>query len=135
MAFFDKITKSVSEASQKTVNKTKELADTAKLNSTISGEEKKLNNLYLQIGKLYVDLHREDCEEAFAEKISEVNAAEEKINDLKQQIRDIKGVQVCEKCGADVAAGSSFCTVCGNEMPKVLQPISAVSFGAPKCTG
>ena len=41
----------------------------------------------------------------------------------------------CIYCGAVLDDGMRFCTVCGNEMPKVLQPISAVSFGAPKCTG
>ena len=39
MAFFDNFTKMVSEAGQKTVQKTKEFADTAKLNSQISDEE------------------------------------------------------------------------------------------------
>ena len=36
MSIFDKIGKTVSEAGQKTIAKTKELADTSKLNSMIS---------------------------------------------------------------------------------------------------
>ena len=41
MAFLDKLSKTVTEASQKTLAKTKELADTSRLNSLISEEEKK----------------------------------------------------------------------------------------------
>ena len=46
MAFLDKLSKTVTEASQKTLAKTKELADTSRLNSLISEEEKKITNQY-----------------------------------------------------------------------------------------
>lgn len=42
MAFFDKLSKTVTEVSQKTIAKAKELADTSRLNSMIS-EEKRLS--------------------------------------------------------------------------------------------
>ena len=57
MAFFDNLSKKVSEAGQKTIQKTKELADTSRLNAMIADEEKAINNAYYQIGKLYVSLH------------------------------------------------------------------------------
>ena len=44
MAFFDELSKKVTEASQKTIAKTKELADTSRLNSMISEEEKVITN-------------------------------------------------------------------------------------------
>lgn len=53
MAFFDKLSKTVTEVSQKTIAKAKELADTSRLNSMISEEEKVIANQYFQIGKLY----------------------------------------------------------------------------------
>ena len=52
MAFFDKLSKTVTEVSQKTIAKAKELADTSRLNSMISEEEKVIANQYFQIGKL-----------------------------------------------------------------------------------
>lgn len=58
MAFFDKIGKTVTEVSQKTIAKTKELADTSRLNTMISEEERIIANQYFQIGKLYVSIHR-----------------------------------------------------------------------------
>ena len=66
MAFFDKLSKTVTEVSQKTIAKAKELADTSRLNSMISEEEKVIANQYFQIGKLYVSVHKDDFEDDFA---------------------------------------------------------------------
>lgn len=119
MAFFDKISRAVTETGQKTLAKTRELADTSRLNSLISEEEKKITNLYYQIGKLYVSIHREDHEEEFLGMIKAIADAEAKINDCKRQIQNIKGVQRCEKCGAEVPRGVAFCSSCGTPMPKI----------------
>lgn len=119
MAFFDKLSKTVTEASQKTIAKTKELADTSRLNSMISDAEKIITNQYFQIGRLYVSLHNEDYEEDFAGMIGTIAESEAKIRDYKKQIQDIKGVQRCEKCGTEVANGAAFCSSCGATMPKI----------------
>ena len=118
MDFFERISKTVTEASQKTIAKTKELTDTSRLNSLISEEEKKITNLYYQIGKLYVSIHREDNEEDFGGMIKSLSDAELKVESYKKQIQDIKGVQRCEKCGAEVPRGVAFCSSCGTAMPK-----------------
>jgi len=119
MAFFDKLSKTVTEAGQKTIAKTKELADTSRLNSMISEEETVITNQYFQIGKLYVSIHKEDFEEDFAGMIATIMEAEAKIKDCKMQIQDIKGVRRCEKCGAEVANEAAFCSACGASMPKI----------------
>lgn len=119
MAFFDNLSKKVSEAGQKTIQKTKELADTSRLNAMISDEEKTINSTYFHIGKLYVSIHKDNCEEEFQNMIQTIAEAEAKIRDYKKQIQDIKGVQRCEKCGAEVPSGAAFCSSCGATMPKV----------------
>lgn len=119
MAFLDKLSKSVTEASQKTIAKTKELADTSRLNSMISEQEKIITNQYFQIGKLYVSIHKDNFEDDFSGMIVAIADAEAKIRDYKKQIQDIKGVQRCEKCGAEVPNGAAFCSSCGATMPKI----------------
>lgn len=120
MAFFDDLGKKVSEAGQKTIQKTKEFSDTSRLNSMISDEEKRINNNYYQIGKLYVALRGNSYEEDFATMISAIYESELKIKEYKKQIQDIKGVQRCEKCGAEVPREAAFCSSCGVAMPKIL---------------
>lgn len=119
MAFFDKLSRTVTEASQKTIAKTKELADTSRLNTMISEQEKIITNQYFQIGKLYVSIHKDNFEDDFAGMIAAIADAEAKIRDYKKQIQDIKGVQRCEKCGAEVPNGAAFCSSCGATMPKI----------------
>lgn len=63
MSFFNNLGQKISDVSQTTIKKTKDLADTAKLNLNISEEEHKINTAYEQIGKWYVEKHREDAEE------------------------------------------------------------------------
>lgn len=119
MAFFDEIGKKVSEAGQKTIQKTKELSDTTRLNAMISDEEKKINNNYFQIGKLYVLNYKDNYEESFAGIISAINESELKISEYRKQIQNIKGVQHCVKCGAEVLRDAAFCSSCGAAMPKM----------------
>ena len=133
MAFFENLSKTVTGVSQKTIAKTKELADTSRLNSMISEEEKVITNQYFQIGKLYVSIHKDDFEDDFAGMIGAIAEAEAKIRDYKKQIQDIKGVQRCEKCGAEVPNGAAFCSSCGASMPKMQPPISADYIKCGNC--
>ena len=119
MAFFDDLGKKLTQAGQTAAQKTKEIAEIAKLNSQISDEDKRIESNYSQIGKLYVTLHGENCESDFTEMISAIRESEKKIAEYRQQISDIKGIVKCEKCGAEVANGAAFCSACGAPMPVV----------------
>lgn len=117
MAFFDDLGKKLTQAGQTAVEKTKKVADIAKLNSYIYDEEKRIDNNYREIGKLYLSLHGEEPEGEFAGMISAIREAEEKICGFRHQITEIKGIVVCEKCGAEVPLNAVFCSSCGAPMP------------------
>lgn len=119
MGLLDDFGKKVSDAGQKTLQKTKEMSEVVRINSLISQNESRLNNLYYQIGKLYVSVHGNEREEAFSEMIDSVAEMEQQISGYRKQIQDIKGVQRCEKCGAEVPIGVAFCSACGAAMPKM----------------
>lgn len=119
MAFFDDISKKITQTGQSAVQKTRDMTEVARLNGAVSDEEKKINSLYLQVGKLYMAIHSNDYESDFAGMISAIRDSETKIQQYKQQIEDIKGITHCEKCGAEVPNNVLFCSVCGNAMPKV----------------
>ena len=95
--FFDDLGRKISQAGQSAVQKTKEMTDIVKLNSSIADEEKKIRNSYVEIGKLYVSLHGEEHEPDFDKLMADVHEAEEKINDYRKQIGNIKGIVKCEK--------------------------------------
>lgn len=114
MAFMDDLNKMMSNAGKKT----REMADSAKINSAISEEEKKINALYYQAGKLYVALHPTDYEPEFGSVMAQIADVEAKLSNYRQQLMQIKGVIPCSQCGADVPRNSVFCPSCGNEMPR-----------------
>lgn len=66
MAFWDNLSQKASETTAKAVQRAKEMSDIARLNSMISEEETKINNIYYQVGKLYVAMHPQDHEEEFS---------------------------------------------------------------------
>lgn len=119
MALWDSLGKKASETTAKAVQQARILSETAKLNSLISDEDKRINNYYYQIGKLYATIHQNDCEDDFKGMIAAIVESEQKIKEYRVQIHNIKGVVHCEKCGAEVAKGAAFCSSCGAEMPKI----------------
>ena len=123
MGFFDDFGKKISDASQGAIAKTKDFADVAKLNSNISDEERRINNAYQQIGKLYFEMHLEDFEDCFKDHFAAINESLGKIQDYRQQITNIKGVVKCPNCGAEVPKDSAFCSSCGTPVPKQETPV------------
>ena len=116
MAFFDDLGKKLSKAGQSVMDKGKELADITKINLAISDEEKKLEEAYKKIGKLFVEKIGDRAEGDFAELVTVAKEADTKIDELRQQIKDIKGIAVCPKCGTQVQADAVFCNACGAKL-------------------
>lgn len=118
MAFFDDLSKKFSEASQSTIQKTQNMAESVKLNSMISDEEKKIKELCTQIGKLYVSKYKETPDDDFLTLVEEVKEAEAKITQYKDRIIELKGAGKCPNCGAEIANDAVFCSSCGTAVPK-----------------
>ncbi len=118
MAFFDGISRTISQTKQSAVRKTKDMADVAKISSAITDEERNINRCYTQIGQVYAKMHVFDYEESFAHMMVAIQQSESKISSYRQQIREIKGIVICEKCGAEVSGNVSFCSFCGTPVRK-----------------
>jgi len=121
MAFFDELGKKISQTSQGVVQKTKDTAEVIKLNGMISDEEKRIKNLYMQIGKVYFELHSDSCEEPLADMVASIKEAKSTIEQYSEQVKRLKGIVRCPNCGGDVQYGSPFCSSCGTKM-EVKQP-------------
>lgn len=113
MAFFEKIGEKLTNAGKDVAKKTKELADIAKLNMQISNEEDNIKNKYFEIGKLYYESFSSSPDEKFVEFCSSISESKNKIDTLKDQIQEVKGVKKCSKCGAEIAYTATFCSSCG----------------------
>ncbi len=124
MAFFEQLGKRLTDAGQNVAHQTKNLADVTQLNSAISEKEKKILQLFSNIGQLYYEMHKHDPSAENYEIIEEINSIYAEITQNREKIKQIKGVMKCTNCGADVAANAVFCNVCGS---KIVQKINVVN--------
>jgi len=128
MAFFEDLGKKISDVSQSTMQKGKDFAEVQKLNSSISDEQKKINEALMQIGKLYYSKYKDNADADMVQYINAITEGEAKIEDYKKQIVVIKGVKPCPQCGADVTSTAAFCNSCG---AKITAPETTTEAPAP----
>ena len=103
MGFFDDLGKKLSDASQDVMQKGKEMADTAKFNSQIHDEEKKITAVYGKIGKKYFEVFENAPSEEFKAFIEEIHAAQAKIAEIQEKLNALKneGKAAVENAAAD----------------------------------
>jgi len=97
MAFFNDIGKKIGSAAGATAAKAKDLAETTKLNSQVSDQEKQIEKLYTEIGKKVFELDRDNLESPVSELCGKVIAGQLTIAGLKQKIDDIKNAKEPEE--------------------------------------
>ena len=83
MAFFDEVGKKLTQASQDAIQKTKDMADITKYNSAISSEEKVLNDIYMQLGKVFYENH-ENQEAVYVSYFDAISSSINKIEEMKR---------------------------------------------------
>lgn len=113
MAIIDDISKTFSDMGQAT----KDMAGIAKYNAMIIEEEKKASGLYEKIGRKHVNPD-DDPSVNIDNLIDLVKECESKIAEYKETVRSLKGIQICTGCGAEIAQGAMFCSVCGTKVPE-----------------
>lgn len=125
MAFWDNFEKKATDATANVMSKVKGVSDITRLNSMVTEEENRIKDIYFKIGQTYVALYGQNNAPEFAGLLGALKTSQSKIEKYKQEIMDIKGVQKCERCGAEVQNGAAFCMSCGAPIPKVQpQPVN-----------
>ena len=133
MAFFDDISKKLSQASQGVAQSTKNFASVTKFNNMVSEEEKKIETLYYQLGRAYFDNFATAADPKLAGYVSAINTALTNIETYKSQIKEIKGVTACPQCGAEISYASAFCNTCGARLPE-RAPVQAIPENSVQCS-
>ena len=100
MAFLGDLGKAIAGAGQTAVNKTKDLTEITRLSAKVSDLQRKNDQLYATIGKLYMEHYGDDPEDMFKGAVASIK-------------EKIKGIKKCVSCDADVPSGSQFCPKCG----------------------
>ena len=104
------------QLTQTAVSKSKELAEVTKLNLEISNTEKKMQEIYIEIGKYMMenDLLKENP--FFEEKKAALLELKAVIDENREKIQIVKNINICPNCGAEVPRTAKFCNSCGTQM-------------------
>ena len=94
------------------------LYSTAKLSLQISKLKAKVDDCYKKLGEVcYLNYKGIESSEDDAEALClQVDDMKEKIEKLSIEIAEIKGLEVCKNCGAEVGKDSDYCAKCGTEL-------------------
>jgi len=133
MSFFDDAGKKITETSQGAAQKAKSIAETVKLNGIISDEERRIYDLFTQIGRTYYETYGSAPEQQFVEYIAGISDARTKIVGYNEQIKQLKRIVKCVKCGGDISVGSAFCNNCGTVV-NTASPAPAAILDGYKCS-
>ena len=130
MAFsFDGLTKKAKDIAALAADKTKDAADTVKVNVAIAGEQREIDKNYRAIGEWFVNEYEGEIPEAIREIVEAVAASKAKIAELEASkekeeeapieaeaeiVEEAPAAKTCPVCGN--AADSKFCPQCGAPM-------------------
>lgn len=135
MSLFDNLSKKLKKTTQSVVKGTKDFTDTARLNSQIADERQQIENLYIQIGKIYHEAHGADEYSPSGKLCMSIEAAYLRIAQYEQDILKIKGVRKCAACGAKTPANAVFCSGCGARTENPVPIPEMPSIEIKQCAG
>ena len=95
-----------------------ELASATRLNLQIFDLNTECEVLYKEIGRMVYDLHRgvEVSNDEMDEKIAAVDAKQEKITALREELAGMKTIVVCPHCGKTCSREDAYCSGCGGAL-------------------
>ena len=94
---------------------TKTALDTAPLSLKLREKESYLEKQYFELGVLYFQNHVDDEEPEF-EQVRRIEEVQEEIRQLRDEIADKKGKDVCPSCGEFIEKEMRFCSNCGKKL-------------------
>lgn len=133
MAFMNNMRDRLTQASQSTVQKAKDLSELAKLNGAVSNAEKQISELYGKIGyEVYCAYCNAPLPEV-AELIQQVTDLHQTIEACKAQIKAINTADTCPQCGAKISKGMAFCSGCGHKLIAEEEPVAERALFCSNC--
>ncbi len=108
-----------SKMTQSAITKSKEMAEVTRLNMEISTQTQKVKELYAQAGERVLENGLAMDDPTIADLASQLATLKQNIQANQEKLNDVKNINICPNCGAEVARTSKFCDKCGTEMVRV----------------
>ncbi len=122
---FSNFNSSMKKARDTTVTEARKLNKIRQLNSRIHKEQKTIAELYSDIGEKLYNLYKEAPLEEFESEFESLSASFDRVEDLQEELRSVRGVRICPSCKAEVKISERYCPNCGFKMPELPEPETA----------
>ncbi|MBB6216040.1 chromosome segregation ATPase [Anaerosolibacter carboniphilus] len=118
MDFMEKLVSKVSEGTKVLSKKTDELLELTELKMEIKHLEDEIEEAKLFIGEMVYRsyLGKETGTAEMREKCSEIEQMYYKIQQLTQEVNEIRGVRLCPHCNIEIREYLNFCPSCGSKV-------------------
>ena len=116
---FDTFGKKIAQIGQDTKSSVQKVGNVISINSKITEETDKLNELLAKVGEAAYTKFADNPPEGLEETFAEIKEVKENLDSLKGQREKAKGVVTCPECGKEYPVGENFCSACGAKLPEV----------------
>lgn len=117
---FENISKKIANVSRGAVNGTKKIAESISIGSQVDEYKKELTECYMKLGETYYNRTNVNVPEEYQGIFERIKVLELQITQLQEQMKRVKGIRNCPKCGQEVAEDAIFCPNCGFSLPPVV---------------
>lgn len=132
MDFFNKLGNNIQNVGKEVTKKTKDLGGVVSLSAQIKESESNLNKVYQTLGEKVYAASQENLAEKYPDEVAQIQMYLSKIAEDKEQLRVLKGIQVCPNCGAEVENTAAHCQMCGTSLKTVqVDSVASVSEASP----
>ena len=88
-----------------------------KMMTEINSKKKEISLIFAKIGEAVYQTQGDTFEKsAVGDDIAAIDAAYERIRELKLKVAEFRGMKVCPKCGKENAKDNAFCPSCGEKL-------------------
>ncbi|MBQ7841563.1 MAG: hypothetical protein IJ390_13915 [Lachnospiraceae bacterium] len=134
MDFFSKMGETLSTKGKAATQKAKDIAELTKLSTQVGQLEGKIKSWYQVIGEKVYQSEKDQEHAGLEVEFNMITDAFAEIGRIKKQIAELKGVQVCPGCKAEVPADALFCPKCGAKQEKEALVKEAEAEAAEECS-
>lgn len=100
---------------EKAADKAKDVTKIAKLNMEMGAEKDNIQKAYLEIGKLYYEMHKNEPDSFFVQLCDEITLANENLSKLRVELDDLKAGLTAK--GVDIEVELTEEAPCAEEAP------------------
>lgn len=113
MSIIDKLSSGVTEAGNTISQKAKDITGQNKITGEIAKNKERREEYIKRLGEAYYQAQKGRESEDINTLLKEVELVDGILGQLTDSLNHLKGINLCEQCGVEVAKGSAFCPSCG----------------------